>query len=122
MARQDSAGFRLTSCPVSVPASLGRNGRPEADAEQENCMETGTLNASTIEDSGLLDGWLNRAELAQELALSVDTLQRWETRRIGPPCVRVGRKVLYRKDAVREWLCEQEARKTGAHRAVAGRR
>jgi hypothetical protein len=41
---------------------------------------------------------------------------------VGPPCVRVGRKVLYRKDAVREWLCEQEARKTGAHRAVAGRR
>jgi hypothetical protein len=30
--------------------------------------------------------------------------------------------VLYRKDAVREWLCDQEARKTGAHRAVASRR
>jgi hypothetical protein len=30
--------------------------------------------------------------------------------------------VLYRKDAVREWLREQEARKTGAHRAVSGRR
>jgi hypothetical protein len=26
------------------------------------------------------------------------------------------------RDAVREWLCEQEARKTGAHRAVTGRR
>jgi predicted site-specific integrase-resolvase len=85
-------------------------------------MENIAVNAPAPEETGLLDGWLNRAELAHELAISVDTLQRWETRRIGPPCVRVGRKVLYRKDAVREWLCEQEARKTGAHRAVAGRR
>jgi predicted site-specific integrase-resolvase len=85
-------------------------------------MENIAVTAPATEETSLLEGWLNRAELAHELAISVDTLQRWETRRIGPPCVRVGRKVLYRKNAVREWLCEQEARKTGAHRAVAGRR
>jgi hypothetical protein len=85
-------------------------------------MEDTVFATPTVEETGLLGGWLNRAELAHELAISVDTLQRWETRRVGPPCVRVGRKVLYRKDAVREWLCEQEARKTGAHRVVSGRR
>ena len=74
------------------------------------------------EDTGLLVGWLNRTDLARELTLSVDTLQRWETRRVGPPCVRVGRKVLYRMEAVRDWLREQEVRKAGASRAVAGRR
>ena len=73
-------------------------------------------------DTGLLTGWLDRTELARELTLSVDTLQRWETRRFGPPCVRVGRKVLYRMEAVRDWLQEQEARKQGTSRAVAGRR
>ena len=73
-------------------------------------------------DTGLLTGWLNRTDLARELTLSVDTLQRWETRRMGPPCVRVGRKVLYRMEAVRVWLREQEVRKQGASRAVAGRR
>jgi hypothetical protein len=73
-------------------------------------------------DSGLLTGWLDRTDLARELTLSVDTLQRWETRRMGPPCVRVGRKVLYRMEAVRDWLREQEARKAGVSRAVAGRR
>ena len=73
-------------------------------------------------DTGLLTGWLDRANLARELTLSVDTLQRWETRRMGPPCVRVGRKVLYRMEAVRDWLREQEARKAGTSRAVAGRR
>ena len=74
------------------------------------------------EDTGLLTGWLNRTDLARELTLSVDTLQRWETRRMGPPCVRVGRKVLYRMEAVRDWLREQEVRKSGASRAVAARR
>ena len=73
-------------------------------------------------DTGLLTGWLNRTDLARELTLSVDTLQRWETRRVGPPCVRVGRKVLYRMEAVRDWLREQEVRKSGTSRAVAGRR
>ena len=73
-------------------------------------------------DTGLLTGWLNRADLARELTLTVDTLQRWETRRMGPPCVRVGRKVIYRMEAVRDWLREQEARKALTSRAVASRR
>ncbi len=58
--------------------------------------------------SSLLDGWLTRADVAAEIGVSVDTLQRWETRRNGPPCVRVGRKVLYRAEAFREWLISRE--------------
>lgn len=57
---------------------------------------------------GLLDDWLNRRELAEELGVSVDTLARWETQRRGPVCVRVGRRVLYRRGAVRDWLLGQE--------------
>jgi hypothetical protein len=45
---------------------------------------------------------------ATEIGVSVDTLQRWETRRIGPPCVRIGRKVLYRAEAFRDWLVSRE--------------
>lgn len=56
----------------------------------------------------LLDGWLTRTNVATEIGVSVDTLARWETRRIGPPCVRIGRKVLYRADAFREWLISRE--------------
>lgn len=33
---------------------------------------------------------------------------RWEAMRTGPPCVRAGRKVYYRRAAVEEWLEEQE--------------
>lgn len=45
------------------------------------------------------------------MGLSASTLKRWEGARTGPPCVRVGRRVVYRLEAVRDWLREQEARK-----------
>lgn len=61
---------------------------------------------------GLLDDWMPRRELAGIIGVSADTLKRWETRRIGPPCIRIGRKVLYRRGAVRDWLLQQESRKT----------
>ena len=48
----------------------------------------------------LLVGWISRLDLALELGLSVDTLRRWEAMRTGPPCVRAGRKVYYRRAAV----------------------
>lgn len=61
---------------------------------------------------GLLNDWMPRRELAEIIGVSPDTLKRWETRRIGPPCIRIGRKVLYRRGAVRDWLLDQESRKT----------
>ncbi|MBZ0130239.1 MAG: helix-turn-helix domain-containing protein [Rhodobacteraceae bacterium] len=59
-------------------------------------------------DPTLLAGWISRKDLAEELSLTVDTLGRWEARRFGPPCVRAGRKVLYRRRAVQDWLAAQE--------------
>jgi hypothetical protein len=56
----------------------------------------------------LLSGWISRKDLADALSVTVDTLGRWEARRIGPPCVRAGRMVLYRRKAVQDWLAAQE--------------
>lgn len=61
----------------------------------------------------LLNSWISRFDLAQELGLSVDTLGRWERRRKGPACVRAGRKVLYRLSAVQDWLQSQEMPRVG---------
>ena len=58
--------------------------------------------------TGVLSGWISRLDLALELDLTVDTLRRWEKRRFGPPPVRAGRRVYYRRDAVQEWLQQQE--------------
>jgi hypothetical protein len=68
-------------------------------------MDEPTIPSGT---SALLDGWLTRARVAEEIGVTLDTLQRWETRRTGPPCVRIGRQVLYRADAFREWLISRE--------------
>jgi phage terminase Nu1 subunit (DNA packaging protein) len=85
-------------------------------------MDNPTTPENRANEKDLLIGWINRSELAEELGLSIDTLQRWETRRFGPPCVRVGRKVLYRMEAVRDWLREQEARKVAPPRGAKARR
>lgn len=58
---------------------------------------------------GLLDGWMSRAELAEELGVCVDTLMRWERRRYGPKCVKAGRKALYKRSTVLAWLEAQES-------------
>jgi predicted DNA-binding transcriptional regulator AlpA len=40
--------------------------------------------------------------------LTPDTLSRWEARREGPPCMRIGRKVFYRRSSVEQWLLNRE--------------
>lgn len=80
------------------------NGQPMGASSREQAM-------AAEADMAVLDGWMTRPEMAEQIGISVDTLARWETRRIGPPCVRIGRKVYYRVEAFREWLRDQEARK-----------
>lgn len=58
---------------------------------------------------GLLDGWISRADLAQQLQVTEGTLRRWEAERWGPPCIRAGRKIYYRRSAVLEWMEDREA-------------
>ena len=58
--------------------------------------------------TALLSGWISRKDLADALCVTVDTLGRWEARRFGPPCVRAGRMVLYRRRVVQDWLGAQE--------------
>ena len=69
--------------------------------------------------AALLSGWITRTDLAEALGVTVDTLGRWEARRFGPPCVRAGRRVLYRRRAVEDWLAAQELPRA---RAAGGRR
>jgi len=59
-------------------------------------METGTEN--------ILSEYLTKAELATQLHRSIRSVDRWALTGDGPPCVRIGRKTLYRRAAVVEWL------------------
>ena len=53
---------------------------------------------------GLLSDWISREELAQQLSVTTDTLARWATKGSGPPRIRIGRRVLYRRSSVQKWL------------------
>jgi ribosome-binding protein aMBF1 (putative translation factor) len=64
--------------------------------------ETGTAPLNLLAD------WISREDLAEELMVKPDTLARWEARREGPPCMRIGRKVYYRQSSVRDWLLSRE--------------
>lgn len=83
--------------------------------DQVNAQRNG--DGSTV----LMEGWMGRREVAEALGISAATLQRWQTRRIGPPLVRIGRRVFYRADAFREWMICQErgpvvSKRTGSAR------
>ncbi len=54
------------------------------------------------------DEFIPEPKLAGELGRDTRTLQRWRSQRVGPPYIRMGRQVLYRRDAVRGWLIAME--------------
>jgi hypothetical protein len=56
----------------------------------------------------LLDGYLTRTKMAQEINRGVRTLERWENQRIGPPVTYIGKTPMYRIEAVRAWLLTLE--------------
>ena len=68
-----------------------------------------------------LDGLLPEDETARELGRCPRTLKRWRDLREGPPFIRIGRQIFYRREAVRDWLLSRE---NPAHptRTVATRR
>jgi predicted DNA-binding transcriptional regulator AlpA len=52
--------------------------------------------------------YLTSSELAKELGRSIRTLDRWVLTGDGPPRTRIGRKTLYRRAAVLDWLKSRE--------------
>ena len=66
-------------------------------------METGTENR-------ILSEYLTKTELAAQLNRSTRSVDRWALTGDGPPCVRMGRRSLYRRAAVVEWLRSLEVK------------
>lgn len=55
----------------------------------------------------LLSEYFDKTQLAAQLGRDPQTLERWHRLGIGPPRVKLGRKPLYKKSAVLEWLESQ---------------
>jgi hypothetical protein len=70
--------------------------------------------------STVLSEYMTPDELAGELGICKRTLDRWHASRSGPPRVTVGRRPLYRREAVTQWLRRREEDLSGGvsgHRA-----
>jgi hypothetical protein len=55
-------------------------------------------------------GLMEKEETAAGLCITTRTLDEWHRRRIGPPRIRVGGRVLYRKSTVLRWLEKRESK------------
>lgn len=74
------------------------------------------------EPLSLLDAYIQEPALASELSVTVRTLQRWRALRKGPPwTVAPGRRILYRREGVLEWLRQREVGGMSAKRRRAAR-
>jgi hypothetical protein len=60
-------------------------------------------------ENSILSEYLTKAELAAQLHRSIRSLDRWALTGDGPPCIRIGRRSLYRRAAVVEWLRSLES-------------
>jgi predicted DNA-binding transcriptional regulator AlpA len=56
----------------------------------------------------ILSEFVSVEDLATELGKNRRTLDRWYRLGTGPPRIHLGREIFYRRDAVRQWLAEQE--------------
>jgi CO/xanthine dehydrogenase Mo-binding subunit len=71
-------------------------------------MQTSAAVAAFDRAGTILAEYMTPEELAGELGVCKRTLDRWHASRSGPPRVTVGRRPLYRRDAVAQWLRKRE--------------
>lgn len=98
-----------------------RPSRATSGRQQLTHLETSTGISPSATPGTLLQGWISRSELASELGVCEETLRRWADARRGPAFVKAGRKILYRRTAVLDWLEAQEIREPRVVR-MGGRR
>lgn len=61
---------------------------------------------------------LKPEEVASLLGISLRTLSRWHALRVGPARCKIGRTVLYRRDAIEAWLEKNEIKPTRTFRDI----
>lgn len=56
----------------------------------------------------LLDDYLSPDELSAQLGICGRTLVRWHALGVAPPKTTLGRKILYKRSSVNQWLAARE--------------
>jgi hypothetical protein len=73
--------------------------------------QTDTSNTAKSAAPLIAGEYIKPIELARELGVSLRSLARWHSLRVGPPRVVIGRVILFRREAVAEWLRAREERR-----------
>jgi excisionase family DNA binding protein len=72
-------------------------------------LHSDTSALASVERAGtVLSEYMTPEELASELGICKKTLDRWHAGRSGPPRITIGRRPLYRREAVVQWLRKRE--------------
>jgi excisionase family DNA binding protein len=69
----------------------------------------------------ILANYLDLASLAQELDLHPRTLMRWIEQPNGLPCTKLGRRILFNRDSVQNWIAAQERKPPASRRSPPAR-
>jgi hypothetical protein len=87
-----------------------KNGTKRPNGDAAIAATTPTLDPAVFGNAGtVLEGYLTPTQLAAQLGCCEKTLARWHAARRGPPRVTMpGRRLLYRRTAVADWLERQE--------------
>ena len=67
-----------------------------------------TENSATTTQARALADYFHESELATEIKKTLRTLRAWRKSRKGPPWTLLGGTVIYRREAFRKWLLDQE--------------
>jgi len=94
--------------------------RPALDNRREGSAMKHATEIKTDSQDSVLAGYLVPAELCRQLGRTRRTIDRWHSRGVGPPRVRVERMVLYRIADVRAWLAAHLERREFRQGQVVG--
>jgi hypothetical protein len=71
-------------------------------------MTEQTITMSETGAPAIFDGYIDEHEYCRQRGVSLRTAQRDRQLRQAPPYITVGKRVMYRIEAVRDWLLNQE--------------
>jgi hypothetical protein len=113
-----------TDMPQSVFSGIDQPAVIPATGGEPQATGRGKPGRYALDEHLTLGEYVTPEQLAQHLGKSTRTLARWHSQRIGPPRCAVGKLILYRLDAVRDWLAGRETAppQTGTRRSLGGRR
>jgi predicted DNA-binding transcriptional regulator AlpA len=66
----------------------------------------------------ITEEYWERKEFAQVMGVDPRSVDTWEVKGIGPPRIKIGKRILYRKSSVMQWLATRE---TSRNRRMARR-